>query len=122
MSLFKLIRIALLIAIGAEIAVAYVASNAYAMDNSRQVTITVGWSGDGCVTVTEPDPATQRATLLDRHVCGDGEATTYLSRPGQYYGVAIHGPGLGLNCQIQIGSNTEQFESALDYVNCLDRW
>ncbi len=121
MTRFRIICLALLMVLGAEMAAACIAT-ARAADIARQVTITYGWSGEGCVTVTEPDPVTRRSTLAERGVCGDGGSTTYLSKPGQYYGVAIHGPGQGVSCEVQIGSRTVTFEAALDYVDCLDRW
>lgn len=127
MSRQTLSRVALLAALGAELAAGAIlyAGPARASDVARQVTVTVGWSGDGCVTIIEPDAGTRRTSLTERNICNpeQGSAITYLSKPGEYYGVAVRSNvSVGVACNVQIGSRTVAFESGMDVADCIGRW
>lgn len=119
-----LCRNALLIVFGTIIAAAHTLPTASAADVAKQTTVLLGWHGSDCVTITAPDQTTGRATTTTQHVCDPiGQRYTYLARPGQYYGARINAaPGVGVVCEVEHGSSTELFESALGTVDCLRKW
>jgi hypothetical protein len=100
---------------------------AHAFDGSLPVTVSVGWSDSAlCVDLVEPDITTRRTTLVDTFTCDSRRAVAigYVSRPGQFYGVAVSAstPGTGVACVVEIAGRVVAHLAAVGAVDCLQRW
>lgn len=101
----------------------YYSVPAHALAAVRQVTVTIGWSTSRCVQLVEPS-GWERTRLVDTVTCKreQGQSITYLTRPGEWYGVKMVAPGAGLACEVRIGNEVVATQNALDTVDCLGRW
>lgn len=80
---------------------------AHAISSTRtaDIIVSVGWSGNACVALNEPDPRTNRSTITRTVTCdpSGGAAIRYTGRTGQFVGVdVVEAPGLVAACEVDI--------------------
>lgn len=100
-------------------------ANAIVVRNINEVIVSVGWDGAACIELVEPDPDTDRATLIRTITCDPehGVAIGYTAVPGQWVGVdPVEASGVALACSVTVNGDVVLESNGYSAVNCLGTW
>lgn len=101
-------------------------ASAHALSSTRtaDIIVSVGWSGNACVALNEPDPRTNRSTITQTVTCNPsgGAAIRYTGRTGEWVGVDPVEDGVtAVACEVDIDGVTVMKSVGLVNVSCLGR-